>query len=89
MHRDELPSRELYRPFPPPVRFVPWRTTNWTETDLTVPSPRGGGEDTMGGPTMSRHAVLAGFVLLGLALTTPAHTAETPLGAATVTFVVS
>lgn len=43
----------------------------------------------MGGPTMSRHAVLAGFVLLGLALTTPAHTAETPLGAATVTFVVS
>jgi len=49
----------------------------------------GGGEDTMGGPTMSRHAVLAGFVLLGLALTTPAHTAETPLGAATVTFVVS
>jgi len=38
---------------------------------------------------MNRHAVLACLVLLGLALATPAHTAETPPGAVTVTFVVS
>jgi len=38
---------------------------------------------------MIKHAVLAGIVLLGLALATPAQTAETPPGAAAVTFVVS
>ena len=38
---------------------------------------------------MNKHLVLAGLVLLGLALSTPAHAAQTPPGAAVVTFVVS